>query len=292
MSNDGWLPLTIHAGTVDASKHFVRVREGKVEHRTEEEHVRMMREEWNSIAARTDHVDAVKRIYDTRPRADWPLGLRVLSEAPHVRARWANPDVFPDSVTLIDSGLGDLGSDVDEAFPSFMTYARASVYHLQRYPADAMRQLDIMVAPNVRDSIPPEAAICAIAIGENRLLVFMRARCAIPTGHATATARVTAVHNARRDLAIRMNEIKLPVIDGVKAISRGWFESNFVDGPPVVHMYMSIGEYAVTAYDDACSSLSVNISDTEVPFATFAKQPVAGAQFTRLLKRPHHVARA
>lgn len=284
MSNDGWLPLTI-----DGSKHFVRVREGKVEHRKEEEHVLLLNAERSNILARTNHRDAIRSIYDSVPRADWPLGLRVLSDTPHATAEWVNPDTLPNSVSLFNVGIGDLGPSFTQLFPSFMTYARAAVYQMPDYPADATRKLRMaMTSPETRDNaVPPEAAICCAVVTENRLLVFMRATRALPKDMPTGAARATVIRNMRQELANQMNAVRLPAIDGVEATSEGWFESDFVDEPPSVHVYTRIGKYAVTAYDRVCSQISVNLPGASLAFATFSPQIAVGALPTTLIKRPH-----
>lgn len=283
MSNDGWLPLTI-----DGSKHFVRVREGKVEHRAEGEHARLLKAEWDSIAARTSHKDELKRIYDSVPRVDWPLGLRWLIDTPHARAEWVNPDTLPNSVSLSNAGIGDLGSSFTTLFPSFMTYARVAIYEMPGHPASATRTLRMaMTSRRTRDStVPPEAAICCVVDG-NRLIVFMRAKRALPADMPTGAARATAIRNVRQGLERDMNAIELPEIEGVYATSEGWFESDFVDDPPSVHVYRSIRRYAVTAYDDVCSYLSVNLPGASVAFATWSPRIAAGAAPTTLIKSPH-----
>lgn len=283
MSNDGWLPLTI-----DGGKHFVRVREGKAEHRTEAEHARRLHEEWTSIAARTNHAEAVKRIYDSAPRDVWPLGLRVLSEFPHVRAEWVDPIALPMSVALRGATLGDVDANLSRASPSFMTYARAAVYHMPDYPASAMRQLCVS---GVR-RVPHEATVCAVVCAENRLLVFMRAT-RVPTNLPAGAARATVIDETRRQLAREMEAIQLPVLDGVEAaVEPGWFESDVTDDPPRVHMYASIGRHAVTAHNDECSPLTVNLPGASVSFATFAPRPAAGALPTMRLESVHRSARA
>lgn len=283
MSNNGWLPLTI-----DAGKHFVRIREGKVEHRTEAEHARRLHEEWTSIAARTNHTEAVKHIYDNAPRDMWPAGLRVLSEFPHVRAEWVNPITLPGSVTLLGANLGNVDANLSRLSPSFMTYARAAVYHMPDYPANAVRQLHVSGVHRV----PPEATVCATVCSDNRLLVFMRAT-RIPVDLPTGAARATAIEETRQRLAREMEAIQLPVIEGVEAtVEPGWFESNVTDDPPRVHMYASIGRHAVTAHNNVCSPLTVNLPGASVAFATFAPQPAAGALPTMPLGSVHRSARA
>lgn len=282
MSNDGWFPLV-----VDASTHFVRIREGKVEHRTEAEHTRKLQGEWASIAARTDHVDAVREIYESTPRADWPLGLRVLAEASHVRAEWVDPKAVPESVSLLEAGLDNVEAAAQRLFPSFMTYARAAIYHMPGQPIDAVRKLRIAGVLNA----PPEAKVVIACIGK-QLLVFMRAT-RVPKDLPTGAARATAIRNARRELELQMNAVKLPTLDGVEAASEpGWFESNFIDQPPSVHMYRSIGRYAITVHDDDCSLLSVQLPGATVPFATFSSSLAASALPTTLIVSQHRGARA
>lgn len=281
MNNDGWLPLVL-----DGNTHFVRIRLDRVEHRTEAEHIQKLLEERTSLLRRTNHEEAIRVICDTRPRSAWPLGLRALIEYPNARVEWVDPVAVPDSLALFGTDVGRDEPIATRLFRSFMTYARAAIYHLPDNPASAMRKLMMSGVSNA----PPEAVVCGVSLPENRLLVYMRAT-RMPKELPAGAARATAIRAMQAALEREMDAIQLPVLDGVAAVPEpGWFESK-LNGDSGVHLYMAIGYCAVTAHDQECASLSVKTPGAAVAFATFAPY-AAGALATMPVPSLHRGARA